>query len=847
MRCPLLFTIVGLFLASLPTSSPAADGPLRDEVFETQVLPLLKSRCGTCHGGNESKSSLSVLTVADLLAGGAVRGAAIVPGHPELSVLVKLISGQAKPRMPLKGEALSPDEIGLVESWIKHMKILPANGADDARSWWAVQKIGNVTPPEVTDAGRVRNAIDCFVLAGLERAGIAPAPVASQAVLLRRVYFDLVGMPPTLDEARLFLDDDAPDAYEKLIDRLLGDPRYGERWGRHWLDVVRYADSGGSEYDREYSHMWRYRDYVIRSFNEDKPYDRFVIEQLAGDEIDAPTIQSKTALGFLRLSPEHGSPNKDINRQLLLNDVASAVGSVFLGVTLGCAQCHDHKYDPITQRDFYRLQAFFVGMRLETIDLPFDDQTAGRYAAGRKAAEDELSHLQQKIAELEGQYLNRLKAVLIAEGVAPEEAAKRATRMELDKRLAQIEATAGGAAASDTPGRFTVEERLTLSRLRNDVVEAALDGVFEKGAARRRVDRYLPKAHVVANTTQDYFAHVPHLPVAFVRIRGEFDRFGEMVRPGFLSAVTGSHDPAPPRTDKFGNHDKFRIGLAEWIAGKENPLSPRVMVNRIWQYHFGQGLVRTANNFGRNGAAPTHPELLDWLAQQLIDNQWSVKAVHRLILNSATYRQSSNFASSEAARLDPQTRLVWRMNRRRVEGEIVRDGILEVSGRLNREMGGPAVYPPLPDGMEDRTFYKHSRFWEPGDDLQSRRRSVYIFNRRQLDFPLLAALDAPVFSSPNEQRVVSTTPLQALLLLNGRLVNDEAAHFARRVVELAGPDPAAQIRVAYELALTRPATVEEIQQALDFLKSVPEGERSDDGLVGFCHVLFNLNEFVYVD
>ncbi|MGE5194128.1 MAG: DUF1553 domain-containing protein, partial [Deltaproteobacteria bacterium] len=715
--------------------------------------------------------------------------------------------------------------------------------AEDAKSWWAVQKIMKPAVPEIKSHRRVRNPIDRFVMSRLERSGITPAPEASKAVLLRRVFFDLVGMPPAPSETREFLADESPDAYEKLVDRLLADPRYGERWGRHWLDVVRYADSGGSEYDREYSHLWRYRDYVIRAFNEDEPYDRFVIEQLAGDEIDAPTIVSRVALGFLRLSPEHGSPNKDANRQFLLNDMTAAVGSVFLGVTAGCAQCHDHKYDPITQKDFYRLQAFFVGIRLEQIDLPFEAGEAERFAAGRKAAEERLAEVQKQAAALEEEYIARLKELLIAEGVSAEQAAKQATKAELDKRLAKAQTEAAGPLMPGAVRRFTAEDRLALARLRNDSVAASADGVFEKGAALRRVDRYLPRAHVVSNTTQDYFAHVPHLPVAFVRIRGEVDRLGEMVRPGFLSAVLGSHDPAPPRIDKFGNVEKFRIGLAEWIAGPDNPLAPRVMVNRLWQYHFGQGIVRTANNFGRNGTPPTHPELLDWLAAQFIENRWSVKAMHRLILTSATYRQRSDYASPEGARLDPENRLLWRMHRRRLEGEAIRDSILAVSGRLNPEMGGPAVYPPLPEGMEDRTFYKHSRFWEPTDGPESRRRSVYIFNRRQLDFPLLAALDAPVFSSPNEQRAVSTTPLQSLLLMNGRLVNDEAVHFARRIVETAGSDPAAQVQEAYRRALTRPPSAEELHDATAFLAA----EAPDEGLPGLCRVLFNLNEFVYVD
>ncbi len=814
-----------------------------DRVFESKVLPLLTSRCSQCHGGTQKKSGLGVLSVAELLAGGATRGAAIVPGHPEESVLIKMVSGRVKPRMPFGKEPLSADEIALITAWIKELKAPPNAAADDAKSWWAVQKIVKPERPEVKNRRHVRNAIDQFVVSRLEHAGIQPAPEASKAALLRRIYFDLVGMPPSPAETRSFLADGSPDAYEKLVDRLLADPRYGERWGRHWLDVVRYADSGGSEYDREYSHLWRYRDYVVRAFNADKPYDRFVIEQLAGDEIDAPTIGSREALGFLRLSPEHGSPNKDANRQFLLNDMTAAVGSIFLGVTAGCAQCHDHKYDPITQKDFYRLQAFFVGIRLEQIDLPFEARDAERFAAGRKAAEEHLAQVQQKAQALEAEYLARLKDILIAEGAADEEAAKQATKSELDKRLSKAEPEAAGNLMPGTVRRFTAEDRLALARLRNDFVAASADGVFEKGAALRRVDRYLSRAHVVSNTTQDYFAHVPHLPVAFVRIRGEVDRLGEMVRPGFLSAVIGSHDPAPPRIDKFGNVEKFRIGLAEWIASPDNPLAPRVMVNRLWRYHFGQGIVRTANNFGRNGTPPTHPELLDWLAAQFIENKWSIKAMQRLIVTSATYRQRSDYESVEAARLDPQNRLLWRMNRRRLEGEVIRDSILAVSGRLNPEMGGPPIYPPLPEGMDDRTFYKHSRFWEPTEGPESRRRSVYIFNRRQLDFPLLAALDAPVFSSPNEQRAVSTTPLQALLLLNGRLVNDEAVYFARRIAETAGSDTAAQVEQAYQRALTRPPTAEELHDALEFLAAEPAAE----ALNGLCRVLFNLNEFVYVD
>jgi cytochrome c553 len=839
----IVLELLCIALCTAATIAIADDATPRDD-FETEVLRLLQTRCGGCHGSEEKTSGLSVFSVAELVVGGSTRGAAIIPGHPEDSVLLKMVSGQLKPRMPLKGEPLADDEIKLLSSWIQQLKAAaPAELRNDAHDWWAVRKIADPLPPDVQSDDWVHNPIDRFILSQLERAGFEPAAEASKAVLLRRAFFDLVGMPPTLEETREYLGDDSPDAYKRLVERLLADQRYGERWGRHWLDVVRYADSGGSEYDREYSHLWRYRDYVIRSFNDDKPYDRFVIEQLAGDEIDAPTSQSRVALGFLRLSPEHGSPNKDVNRQLLLNDMTSAVATAFLSVTLGCAQCHDHKYDPITQKDFYRLQAFFVGVRLESADVPFEASEVDRYNAGRQTAEQHLANLQERAADVETEFLSRLKDILMAEGMTADDAAKKASKAELERRLALAEPETAGAARSGPVRRFTAEERFLLTRLRNDTIEATADGTFEKGAARRRVDRYLPKAHVVTNTPQDYFATLPHLPVAFVRIRGEVDRLGEMVRPGFLSAVTGSHDPATARTDKFGNLEKFRIGLAEWIGSRENPLTSRVIVNRVWQHHFGQGIVRTANNFGNNGTLPTHPELLDWLATRLVENNWSLKAMHRLMMMSATYRQRSNRQSLAVEQVDPQNRLLWRMPRRRLEAEAIRDSILTVSGRLNPEMGGPSIYPPLPDGMEERSYYKHSRFWEPSDGPESRRRSVYIFNRRQLDFPLLAALDAPVFSSPNEQRAVSTTPLQALLLLNGKLVNEEVEHFARRVERLAGANQSEQVRVAYALALTRSPTPEELHDALSFLNDETGGE----ALAGLCRVLYNLNEFIYVD
>ena len=835
----LLTTFLMVPAGSLSGAEPSG-GNSNLAVFESKVLPILKTHCAECHNATDSESGLAVLSIEDLLVGGALHGPAVTPGHPEQSVLIEMLTGKLTPRMPYQRSPLSVEEIGVIRLWIKGIKPLP-QAADSSTEWWAVQDVKQPAIPSTEKSAWARNPIDLFILSALESRGLQPSPEASKRTLVRRLYFDLVGMPPTPEEAQAFLADDSPEAHARLVDHLLDDPRYGERWGRHWLDVVRYADTGGSEYDREYSHMWRYRDYVIRSFNEDKPYDRFVIEQLAGDEVEKPDVQSRIALGFLRLTPEHGSPNKSKNRQLLVNELTATIGSVFLGVSLGCAQCHDHKYDPIPQKDFYRMQAFLVGVCLEQADVEFEEHDAEKMKVAQLQAERQLANAETRLAEMEEGFLERLKTILAAEGVSTDDVEQQATKGELEKRLrAAAPATVGSPQTGEDVGRFTLEESAAYKRLTDDLKPVTGDGIFEKGVYRRRVDRYRPKAHIVCNLTQDFFANRPHLPVNFVRIRGEHDQLGEMVRPGFLSAITGHSDPAPPRIDRFGNVEKFRLGLAEWIANTANPLTARVMVNRIWQQHFGAGVVRTANNFGRNGARPTHPELLDWLAAAFVKNKWSVKAMHRLMLNSATFRQTSNRDDALARNFDPRNRLLWRMPRRRLEGEVIRDSVLAVSGRLNRETGGPGVYPALPDGMEERMYYKFATFWEPSNGPESQRRSVYIFQRRQMEFPLLAALDAPVFNTPLATRTVSTTALQALMLMNGRLINEEALHFSQRAIA-AGSDPAAHIRKAYELALTRLPTEEELATARQFLAT------SDSGLTGLCRVLFNSNEFVYVD
>lgn len=829
----LLYILFGVEWAAIGSS---------DEVFIKQVQPLLEARCAACHNEQNRSSGLSVLTLKDLLAGGARRGPAIKPGDPEKSVLIQILEGKLSPRMPLGGEPLAEAEVKLIADWIRGLK--PEAEAEAGKEqWWAFQKLQKAQPPAVKQKSWARNEIDLFILGKLEEKGLSPAPEASRRVLLRRAFFDLVGMPPTPEEAKAFLDDQSPDAYEKLVDRLLADPRYGERWGRHWLDLARYADTRGFEADNENPHIWRYRDWVVRALNEDKPYNQFIREQLAADEMEPKG--ELVATGYLRLFPWYQTTRFDEFRQEMLNEITSNVSSVFLGLTMKCAQCHDHKYDPIPQKDFYRLQAFFVPMEISDEKVPFaDEEVRRRMEQGYRDAAEQLKATEQEFKAYQQELLSRLgqagRPSSAAKPQAEDEADDEESDAQAEIRLLErrlLSVIANVLVPSADPA-FTREEKLKYLDYFNHV--GGKRGGRDMGLLRRRVMRYEPKAHVVRNPQPS--STRPSLPVAHVRIRGAYDQLGEVVEPAFPSATAGRSEPAELPTDRFGNVIKWRIALANWIASPENPLTPRVIVNRLWQHHFGEGIVSTPSDFGRNGARPTHPELLDWLARQLIERKWSLKAMHRLMMTSSVYRQTSLHSSKRAEEIDPNNRLLSRMNRRRLEGEIIRDSILATSGRLNPERGGPGVFPRLPDEMKDRMTIKNQPVWEPSEGPETRKRSIYIFQRRQLEVPLLSVLDAPVFQASCEQRAVSTTAVQALMLLNGQLVTEEAEHFARRVEKEAGADSGAQIRRAFELALARLPSEEELRRALEFLNTQKQG-----GLVGLCRVLFNTNEFVYVD
>jgi hypothetical protein len=778
------------------------------------------------------------------LTGGAQHGTPVQPGNPDSSVLIQILRGQRKPQMPLGRPPLSAEKIGIIANWIKELPPTQPPESPQAGKWWAFQPLRNINPPAVKNRAWVQNPIDSFVLQKLEEKGISPSPEATRQVLVRRLYFDLIGLPPTPTETDAFLQDKSPDAYDKLVDQLLADPRYGERWGRHWLDLARYADTRGFEGDPELSHAWRYRDYVIDAFNKDKPYDLFIKEQLAGDEMEADYAEddggprrprqanpeAEIALGFLRLGPWFPGGGPAIqSRQILLDEMTATVGSVFLGLTMKCAQCHDHKYDPIPQKDYYRLQAFLAPIEILDARVAFTNPELrtrmearhAEYAAKLKAADDEFKQYQSTL-------LTKLTRVISDSG----DPKIRADIPELTKRLVRDDA--GNISASQDPTFTTEEKQHYLDLL--ELVDPTAPGNRQPGLLRRQVARYEPMAHTVRNFGGS--PSVPNRPLTHVLIGGEFDKLGELVEPGFLSAVTGNSNPAVLPTQGFGNISKWRSVLADWIASPDNPLTARVMVNRIWQYHFGTGIVATSSDFGRNGTRPTHPELLDWLAVKFIEKHWSIKAMHRLILTSSAYRQASDRSSEEAAKVDPDNHLLWRMNRSRVEGEVIRDAILYVSGRLNPDRGGPGIFPPLPQELA-RLKIKNRFVWEPDNGAESRKRSIYIMQRRQLEVPFMNVMDSPVLNDSCERRFVSTTSIQALTLMDGALVNEEAKYFAQRVTREAGSNQANQIQLAFKLALSRVPDADEISKAEDYL-------HSGGDLTALCRILFNTNEFVYV-
>ncbi len=677
--------------------------------------------------------------------------------------------------------------------------------------------------PKVKQTVWVRNPIDAFILAELDANDLKPANEADRATLLRRVTFDLTGLPPTPAETDAFLDDKRPNAYERVVERLLASPRYGERWAQHWLDLARFADTDGFEFDQTRPDAWRYRDWVVSALNRDVPYDRFLTLQLAGDEVAPEDPSAIVATGFNRCYPDMVDQNdQGLRRQNSLNDMTETTGLVFLGLTIGCARCHDHKTDPIKIDDFYRLQAFFTPARFRD-DLPIaSPREKAEYEARRSAWDEKQSVLRAALNRLEAP-ARSLFAPGHPAGLDDETivAFSRdfSERTPRDERLI-FEANAKDKRVPKLAWQLGLEP---WSRaLRDDLLRRLERSRVEEPAR-------LPSARGVDEAG-------PSAPATYLLKRGELSMRGPEVFPdvpGVLKPVAGlaSIQPHPNSTGR-------RTALAAWLARPEHPLTARVIVNRLWQHHFGQGIVATSSDFGVMGAEPSHPALLDWLASELPRRGWRVKEMHRLLVTSATYRQSTR-ATAEAMELDPDNELLGRFRRARLDGEAIRDALLAVSGTLSPTIGGPSVFPELP--AELTKLSSKGAVWPVSPTVEERsRRSLYVFIRRNLRYPFFEAFDRPDTNASCPRRSVTTIAPQALTLLNSRIAHDAASALALRVSREAGPSRDAQIPLLFHLAYGRAPDPEEAALARGFLERDPSLER-------LCLAILNANEFVYID
>jgi len=731
---------------------------------------------------------------------------------------------------------------------------------DAQRSFWSLQPVKKSAVPPVK-AGQGTNPIDAFVLAKLDENKLQPNKPADKITLLRRVTIDLTGLLPTNEETQAFVNDNSPNAYEKVVDRLLASSAYGERWGRHWLDIARYADSNGYKADETRPDMWRYRDYVIQAFNEDKPYDRFVREQIAGDELYPGDPDALLAMGFNRnWIDETNAAGLVIRRQETLDEITNVTGSAFLGMTFACARCHDHKYDPIPQKDYYRLQAFFANTSFGDGPIPLKDPEERRKYDEQLAVWDSKT---KAIREEMSRIVEPLRKTKVDGGIKTfEDDVKDAILMDPAKRdpwqQMMYHTAEPRIAFSEEP------DARTLRTLKGD----ASTRYAELKKQLAQFDSIKPKALPRGQYMIDIGDTAPP---TYVHLRGDPYSKGDEVQPGFLSILDPSDQKAtPPKGLKSTGR---RTVLANWLVDPKNPLVARVMVNRVWQDHFGTGIVATPGDFGRMGTRPTHPELLDYLASYFVENGWSIKKLHKLIVTSNTYRQSTD-SQTKAADVDPDNKLLWRFGRHRLEAEAIRDSMLEVSGLLNSKMGGPGVFPPVPEGtVSALSATAAAGGWSSEKDpAQNNRRSVYIFVRRNLRYPMLQEFDSPNTFEVWHTRKNTVTAPQALDILNNDVILEWSRAFAGRVLSDSAhsAEPWEQVDRAYKLAYGRPAAAEELKTATAFWdqqtaimakrltgsgQKPPMPTKTAEGMdaaraaafVDLCHMLFASNEFLYIN
>jgi hypothetical protein len=826
----------GFFLLLIFHAVAVASGqeptPEQSRFFEEKVRPLLVEQCFRCHSETKQEGDLRLDARSAILAGGE-SGPAVVVGKPDDSLLIDAVRYRSLEMPP--DRRLPKSEVDVLVKWVEMGAPWPGSGDEDVliprrpglaitdadRNYWAFQPIRRPDVPDDSTTTWDDQPIDGFVFSRLAAKKLLPSRSASKRQLARRLYFDLIGLPPTYEEVEKFVADPSPQAFENLVNDLLNRPQYGERWGRHWLDVVRFAQTNGYERDHEKPHSWRYRDYVIRALNEDKPFDQFIKEQLAGDELDEVTHETIIATGYYRLGVWDDEPDDKIAAvHDGLADIVRTTGEAFLGLTIGCARCHDHKFDPIPQADYYSLLSFIRNV------TPYGkDQSSTHWMLDPDAVFTPLV-----TADLAAQW-KETRAKL---------------QLQIDAKKKELES-----AADDK--KEELKKQL-----------AAL----EKQASTPPWDVALSVREIGSKPTETR-----------IFIRGSHLTPGEAVEPAFLT-VTGAPRPqlaaAPEESDSplvtllraegVQPTTRRRRVLADWIASAQNPLTARVIANRMWHHHFGRGIVPTPNDFGKTGRPPTHPQLLDWLASELIENGWSLKHLHRTILLSRTWQQSSiPEAEHQGVQVDPDNDLLWRQSLRRVEAEVIRDSMLAVSGRLNPEIGGRGFFPALSAEVLS-TQSRAGAGWGTSDDRQRSRRSVYIFAKRTLGVPMMEAFDTPVPDRPEPARQTTTIAPQALILLNSKFVDEQAAAFAGRLI---GPGEdsetasnAAICQRAIRLALARDATLGEVKVLSAFLDRSTAANRqsTDEGssttsetesrraaVEQLARLVLNLNEFIYVD
>ena len=930
------------------------------EFFNSQVKPILQQNCFQCHGGRTEVEGGLQLTSREKILRGGDYGAAVSLESSADSFLLQMVGyGQETAQMPPDGR-LDDTSLEILAKWINIGLPYPAQDTDvqpeskTASDYWAYRPLKRPQVPSVKASDWVRNPIDAFILAKLEAQGLTPAAPASKLTLIRRVYYDLTGLPPSPEAVEAFLNNTAPNAYGKLINKLLKSPRYGEKWGRHWLDLVRYAETNGYENDSDKPYVWRYRDYVINAFNKDKPYDEFIKEQLAGDELRTVTTETVIATGYHKLGVwDDGPADRKLARYDYLDDIVSTTGQVMLGMTVGCARCHDHKIDPISTRDYYSLLAFFHDItpnnRGPLADIGTPEQQAVRdkllteKRLAEQKAQDSLFQIQEAIKiELEknlpeaivpdmptspiheltyrfyrdtfeqfpddfdalepaaeGRLFSNLFSLapasrkknigLVFEGTlqVPEDAIytfhinlRGACRLILngyrvaeligardieiapthgdvpirleyfnkDVDKPQLEVSWSGAGFEKQPlstnATVNFDELLkTHTELieMNESLKALVDQQKElkKQRDQRRRQRvpYDHQALAVSERNQT--------PTHILR-RGNPHLVGREVKPAFPAVLNPPAVDVSPVPEDAKSSGKRRI-FAEWVASAENPLTARVMVNRIWQHHFGRGIVRSTNDFGQLGTPPTHPELLDWLASEFTTSGWRLKAMHKLIMTSNAYRMSAQ-NNTRCAQQDANNNLFWRFDMRRLTAEEIRDTVLWITGKLNLKMGGPSVFPELPKEVL-ATSSRPRSVWGQSPPEEANRRSVYVKVKRSLLVPILNQYDQADTDSTCPVRFSTTVPTQSLTMLNGKFINDQALAFANRMRWEGGVTVEDRVRFGLRLVLCREPESAEIQHGLTFMQELQqhEGVSSEVALNRFALLALNLNEFIFLD